>query len=41
MSQRAHLWIRVVALVVIAALSYLPRAGQPHESGQAAEVARK
>jgi hypothetical protein len=32
MSQRAHFWVRLVALAVIAAVSYLPRADHAREA---------
>jgi hypothetical protein len=41
MSPRAHFWIRFVALVVIAAMSYLPRADHSQDAPPAVEVARQ
>jgi hypothetical protein len=45
MSQRAHMWIRLVALAVIVAIACLPRAertnGASAGGARTAEVARK
>jgi hypothetical protein len=47
MSQRAHMWIRLVALAILVAIACLPRSERGNEraghlgDGQTAEVARK
>jgi hypothetical protein len=38
MSQRAHFWIRLVAVAVIVAVSFLPRVDR-HDAPRSAEVA--
>lgn len=45
MSQRAHMWIRLVALAIIVAISCIPRGDRTTDTagqdGRHAEVARK